>query len=134
MQNVNDEFAGATAVSIVVDSSSKQQQLRMAVSALVPRKRTHAEDPIQHTLKHYVFWDDKRYCTHLDSLLTRLAPLSVVHLGSTERAEVCDENVICMGFSFFILTTKLHFIPIDPIVKESFFGCCPQGSASGVSS
>lgn len=60
----------------------------MAVSALIPRKRTHAKDPISSTLEHYLFWDDKRSCTHLDSLLTRLAPLSVVHLASTERAEV----------------------------------------------
>jgi len=89
MQDDIEELAGATAVSIVVDSASnKQQQLRVGVSALVPRKRTHAKDPIQSTLKHYLFWDDKRHCTHLDSLLTRLAPLSVVHLASTEKAEV----------------------------------------------
>jgi len=93
MQEDTEELAGATAVSIVVDSSSnKQQQLRVALSALVPRKRTHAKDPIQWTLQHYLFWDDKRYCSHLDSLLTRLAPLSVVHLASTERAEVSKSS------------------------------------------
>ena len=84
-----EELASTTAVSIVVDSSSsKQQQLRVSISALVPRKRTHAKDPIQWTLQHYLFWDDKRFNRELDSLLTRLAPLSVVHLASTERAEV----------------------------------------------
>lgn len=99
-----EELTSATAVSIVVDSSSssKQQQLRVAVSALVPRKRTHAKDPIQQTLQHYLFWDDKRYCTHLDSLLTRLAPLSVVHLASTEKAEVSAVIVIVSCFSLFL--------------------------------
>lgn len=86
---MQSETNDLTAVSIVVDSSSnKQQQLQVAVTAMVPRRRTHATDPLQWTLQHYLFWDDKRYCTHLDSLLTRLAPLSVVHLASTERAEV----------------------------------------------
>lgn len=87
----NDDVVSAesaTAVAIVVDSSSTQQQLRMAVAALVPRKRTHAKDPISMELQYYLFWDDKRLCTHLDSLLTRLAPLSVVHVASTERAQV----------------------------------------------
>jgi hypothetical protein len=90
MQNDHhDVSSSSTAVAIVVDTTSstcpQQRQLRMAVAALIPRKRTHAKDPISMELQHYLFWDDKRVCTHLDSLLTRLAPLSVVHLGSTER-------------------------------------------------
>jgi hypothetical protein len=88
MQNDHhDVSSSSTAVAIVVDTSSTthQQQLRMAVAALLPRKRTHAKDPISMELQHYLFWDDKRVCTHLDSLLTRLAPLSVVHLASNER-------------------------------------------------
>jgi hypothetical protein len=95
MQNDHHDVS-STAVAIVVDTTSstctQQRQLRMAVAALVPRKRTHAKDPISMELQHYLFWDDKRVCTHLDSLLTRLAPLSVVHLGSTERrAQVSNE-------------------------------------------
>lgn len=81
-----EEEMAATAISIVVDS--KANQLQVAVSALVPRKRTGVEDAVTSKLVHYLFWDDKRYCTHLDALLTRLAPLSIVHLASTERAEV----------------------------------------------
>jgi hypothetical protein len=81
-----EEEMAATAISIVVDS--KGNQLQVAVSALVPRKRTGVEDAVTSKLVHYLFWDDKRYCTHLDALLTRLAPLSIVHLASTERAEV----------------------------------------------
>ena len=80
-----DSAVATTAVSIVVQQ--KQQELRIAVSAMVPRKRTSVQDPIQWTLQHYLFWDHST-CTHLDALLTRLAPLSVVHLGCTERAEV----------------------------------------------
>lgn len=83
----NHEHVAATAVSIVVEHKPNQQ-LQIAVSALVPRKRTGADDAVTSKLVHYLFWDDKRYCTHLDALLTRLAPLSVVHLASTERAEV----------------------------------------------
>ena len=79
----------ATAIAIVVQRSTKNpQQVQIAVSAQIPRKRTHAEDSICHKLQHWLFWDDKRNFSHLDSLLTRLAPLSVVHLSCTERAEV----------------------------------------------
>jgi hypothetical protein len=102
MQNDHHVSSSSTAVAIVVDTTSstctQQRQLRMAVAALVPRKRTHAKDPISMELQHYLFWDDKRVCTHLDSLLTRLAPLSVVHLASTERrAQVSNVYIyICV--------------------------------------
>jgi hypothetical protein len=46
-------------------------------------------DRIQHCIQFWSFYEDKRNFSHLDALLTRLAPLSVVHLACTERAEVC---------------------------------------------
>jgi hypothetical protein len=83
----------ATAIAVVLQRSPKNpQQLQFAVSAQIPRKRTSAEDTVQYTLQHWLFWDDKRNFSHFDSLLTRLAPLSVVHLGCTERAQV--RNVV----------------------------------------
>ncbi len=79
----------ATAIAVVVQRSTKNpQQLHIAVSAQIPRKRTSSDDPICYSLQHWLFWDDKRNVSLLDALLTRLAPLSVVHLACTERAEV----------------------------------------------
>jgi DNA mismatch repair protein MSH2 len=88
-----------TAVSVVVDlkpntsnssikSAQHSPQVRIAVAAQIPRARTGTEDTLKWTLQHWNFWDDRRQYTHLDALLTRLAPLSVVHLGCTERTQV----------------------------------------------
>jgi len=78
----------ATAIAVVVKRSQKDtQKLQFGLSAQIPRKRTHADDRIQYTLQHWLFWDDARNFSHFDSLLTRLAPLSIVHLACTERAE-----------------------------------------------
>ena len=79
----------ATAIAVVIQRSSKNpQQIQVAVSAQIPRKRTSADDPICHKLQYWSFWDDKRNVSLLDALLTRLAPLSVIHLACTERSEV----------------------------------------------
>ena len=79
----------ATAIAVVVQRSNKNpQQLQIAVSAQIPLKRTSADDPICYKLQYWLFWDDKRSVSLLDALLTRLAPLSAVHLACTERAEV----------------------------------------------
>jgi hypothetical protein len=85
----------ATAISVVVQrSTANPQQLQIAVSAQIPRKRTSADDSICYKLQYWLFWDDKRNFSHLDSLLTRLAPLNVVHLACTERAEVSVVAVV----------------------------------------
>jgi hypothetical protein len=125
MQDNHEDFA-ATAVSIVVEHKPNQQ-LQIAVSALVPRKRTGADDAVTSKLVHYLFWDDKRYCTHLDALLTRLAPLSVVHLASTERAEVRKTCALhCIAFLRDCLSSHsihLSIYVIAPGVQESLCGC-----------
>lgn len=92
------EIRRTTAVSVVVDlkpssngilkSSSHSPQVRIGVAAKIPRSRTGPGDKLEWTLQHWMFWDDRRQYTHLDALLTRLAPLSVVHLSCTERAQV----------------------------------------------
>jgi len=82
------ESPAATAIAVVVKRSQKDtQKVQFGLSAQIPRKRTHADDRVQHTLQHWLFWDDARNFSHLDTLLTRLAPLSIVHLASTERTE-----------------------------------------------
>lgn len=53
-----------------------------------PRNRQGVEDKWQNTLMYYSFFDDKRF-THLDSLLTQLAPMSVIHVACTEK---CDSS------------------------------------------
>ena len=58
------------------------------MAAQIPRKRSSWKDPIQHTLRYWSFLDDRRSFSHLDALLTRVAPLSVLHLGCTEKMEV----------------------------------------------
>jgi hypothetical protein len=79
----------ATAIAVVVQRSTKNpQQLQIAVSGQIPRKRMSADDSICYKLQYWLFWDDKRNFSHLDALLTRLAPLNAVHLACTERAEV----------------------------------------------
>jgi len=38
-------------------------------------------DTVKYTLSYYEFWDNVRQWNHLDALLTRLAPLSAIHVG-----------------------------------------------------
>lgn len=91
------ESLAATAIAVVVKRSQKDtQKLQFGLSAQIPRKRTQMDDRIQYTLQHWSFWDDARNFSHFDSLLTRLAPLSIVHLACTERAEVSNmSNTMC---------------------------------------
>jgi hypothetical protein len=103
----------STAIAVVVQRSPKNpQQLQFAVSAQIPRKRTSAEDTVQYKLQHWLFWDDKRNFSHFDSLLTRLAPLSVVHLGCTERAEVRNAllNLLISCFRLEFCSNAAPFI------------------------
>lgn len=91
-----DEHLPVTAISVVVHRDAKSQ-LRFSVAAQVPRKRMDADDTVSSTLRTFLFWDDKRNFSHFDSLLTQLAPVNVVHLACTEKAEVSlfkklDEN------------------------------------------
>eukprot|EP00586_Coscinodiscus_wailesii_P004047 CAMPEP_0172488912 /NCGR_PEP_ID=MMETSP1066-20121228/18624_1 /TAXON_ID=671091 /ORGANISM="Coscinodiscus wailesii, Strain CCMP2513" /LENGTH=824 /DNA_ID=CAMNT_0013256417 /DNA_START=47 /DNA_END=2521 /DNA_ORIENTATION=+ len=59
----------------------------IALAAIIPRKRTGLDDNIIHNLTYYSFLDDKHSFHNLDSLLTRLSPLSVVHISCTESAD-----------------------------------------------
>mmetsp|Transcript_7713 Transcript_7713/g.11036 ORF Transcript_7713/g.11036 Transcript_7713/m.11036 type:complete len:922 (-) Transcript_7713:55-2820(-) len=90
----SSSLPATTAVAILLarsaggkTASADAGTARIAVSARIPRKRTHNQDPIQSTLKHWVFLDDKRLFTNVDALLTRLAPIRVVHVACTESAE-----------------------------------------------
>lgn len=77
--------------------------IRLAVAACIPRKRTEADDPVKYTLQYFSFLDDPRRFTNLDALLTRLSPISVVHVAATESAEVSDfKNRVI----FFVLSVK----------------------------
>ena len=101
----------ATAIAVVVQRSTKNpQQLQIAVSAQIPRKRTSTDDRICYNLQYWLFWDDKRNVSLLDALLTRLAPLSAVHLACTERAEVSWLYVCCFhsmrGYAIFYSTAS----------------------------
>ena len=85
----NNNTLPATAIAVVVARTpGSQQQVRFGVAAQIPRKRSSWKDPIQHTLRYWSFLDDRRSFSHLDALLTRVAPLSVLHLGCTEKMEV----------------------------------------------
>jgi MutS domain III len=61
--------------------------LEVVVWANRPRNRESLDDPWRNTLTYYSFCDDKRF-TNLDSLLTQLAPLSILHIVSTEKCDV----------------------------------------------
>jgi len=76
----------ATAIAVVV-SRGKHTSLEISVAAQIPVKRKHVNDTVQFVLEHYEFMEDRRYLSHLDALLGRLAPLSCIHLGCTETAE-----------------------------------------------
>jgi hypothetical protein len=85
-RNNNNSMSTNNGVSIVVSRvPSKGRTVRLAVAARVPRKRAHAKDKVCFSLVHYSFLDDARRFTNLDALLTRLAPVSVIHISSTEH-------------------------------------------------
>ncbi|CAB9507317.1 protein MutS [Seminavis robusta] len=60
-------------------------ECEVVVWANSPRSRETVKDRWRNTLTYYSFCDDKRF-TNLDSLLTQLAPLSLLHICSTEKA------------------------------------------------
>jgi len=59
---------------------------QVVVWANTPRLRQSLDDPWRNTLTYYSFLDDKRF-THLDSLLTQLAPLHLLHVVCTENGD-----------------------------------------------
>lgn len=84
---MNDSTIPATAIAIVV-ARGKHATLEISVAAQIPLKRQHVKDIIQFEIQHFEFMDDKRSLSHLDALISRMAPLSCIHLGCTEKAEV----------------------------------------------
>lgn len=68
--------------------------VRMAVAARIPRKRADCTDPVKYAIQYFNFLDDRRRFTNFDALLTRLSPVSVVHLSCNESAEVRNVVVI----------------------------------------
>jgi DNA mismatch repair protein MSH2 len=62
--------------------------VRIVAAARIPRKRTGYDDPVKYTLQYFSFLDDKRRFTNLDSLLTRLSPVKVVHVGCNESIKL----------------------------------------------
>lgn len=97
----NNDPLPATAVAVLIsrstggkNGSANAGTARLAVAARIPRKRQHSEDPVQSTLQHWSFLDDKRLFTHLDSLLTRLAPIRIVHVACTESSAPSSDNQV----------------------------------------
>lgn len=69
--------------------SSTTAPVKLAVAVRLPRKRVDGhKDKVCFTLQHYVFLDDRRRFTNLDSLLTRLGKVDCVHVACTESADV----------------------------------------------
>ena len=85
-------------------SWNNNQSCRLAVTARVPRKRMDASDKVKYTLQYFSFLDDRRRFTNLDALLTRLAPVGVVHLSCSESAEV---RTLSLERNHLVLTS--HF-------------------------
>ncbi len=79
-------------LSVVLSRQPKTKCVRIGVAAKVPRKRNNCDDKIQFTIKYFSFLDDARLFSNLDSLLTQLSPVGVVHLGCTESAVVSLVN------------------------------------------
>lgn len=75
-------------LSVVLARSKTNKSVNLGVAAKVPRKRLDCEDKVQYSIKYFSFLDDARMFSNLDSLMTQLSPLGVVHLGCTESAEV----------------------------------------------
>jgi hypothetical protein len=73
-----------TTVGILVCSSTNNSSIPVVVWANQLRTRQGTDDPWKHTLTYYEFLDDPRW-THLDALLTRLAPLQSLHVASSEN-------------------------------------------------
>jgi hypothetical protein len=87
-------------------SNQANSSVRLAVVARIPRKRLDCTDSVKYTLQYFSFLDDRRRFTNLDALLTRLSPVSVVHLSSIESAEVSDYLLsdLTVTYSTFIRT------------------------------
>ena len=88
----NDSSLGEPAAATNTRSSPKTKttasvivtlDYQVIVWANSPRLRQSTQDPWRNTLTYYAFLDDKRF-THLDSLLTQLAPLHLLHVVCTE--------------------------------------------------
>jgi hypothetical protein len=72
-------------------SSSSSDGIPVVVWANQERTRQSVDDPWKQTLQYYEFLDDSRW-THLDALLTRLAPVATLHVGSSENLKGDTDN------------------------------------------
>lgn len=91
-------------LSVIVSRKRSSKSVQLGVAAKVPRKRTNCEDKIQFSLKYFNFLDNERMFSNLDSLLTQLSPLGVVHLGCTESADVSKWKSFCIRLDSIIST------------------------------
>lgn len=91
-------------------NSNANSSVRLAVVARIPRKRLDCTDHIKYTLKYFSFLDDRRRFTNLDALLTRLSPISVVHLSATESAQVSLKFGVLFStlFTEYTSSTSTH--------------------------
>ena len=79
--------SSSSCVAILIGSNtstSTSDGIPVVVWVNQERTRQSVDDPWKQTLQYYEFLDDSRW-THLDALLTRLAPVSNLHVGSSEN-------------------------------------------------
>jgi DNA mismatch repair protein MSH2 len=94
----SDASQESVLLSVIVSRKTQTQQnqanssVRIAVAARLPRRREHSDDAIRYTIQYFNFLDDSRRFTNLDALLTRLSPVGVVHITSTENGKVTQEK------------------------------------------
>jgi len=79
---------------------------QVVVWANQPRNRQTTQDPWRNTLTYFAFLDDKRF-TSLDSLLTQLAPISLLHVVCTENQN--SSNTTMAGRKKLQQTTDLLY-------------------------
>jgi len=89
---MNSKISAAVVISQKGTSGRRHKDLasqcQVSVAVRVPRKRHGLGDPIQNTLKCYLFLDDTRLFSNLDALFTRFPSLGNVYIACTEAAEV----------------------------------------------
>jgi hypothetical protein len=94
--SVSSNWNGKTTVAIWISRTQKSgattsdpyhsQRLQVVVWACRRRAaesngNSNSNSPARHVLEYYQFWDHPSRWNHLDALLTRLAPLDVIHVG-----------------------------------------------------
>jgi hypothetical protein len=94
----NSNWNGKTTVAIWISRTQKSgattsdpyhsQRLQVVVWACRRRRNdtesnSNTNSNSRHVLEYYQFWDHPSRWNHLDALLTRLAPLDVIHVGGS---------------------------------------------------